>query len=88
MAEFALVYEHLSDVELARLVTQRDPSVVREMTHRNNQSLYRASWSVLRDRGTARCKTPTSKRSTAKELRKKISETMILYFERKILRLS
>ena len=24
MAEFALDYEHLSDVELARLVTQRD----------------------------------------------------------------
>jgi hypothetical protein len=35
MAELALDYEHLSDVELARLVTQRDPSAVR-VTRRNN----------------------------------------------------
>ena len=50
MAEFALDYEHLSDVELARLVTRRDPSAVRVITRRNNQRLYRAAWSVLRDR--------------------------------------
>ena len=53
MAEFALDYEHLSDVELARLVTQRDPSAVRVITRRNNQRLYRAAWSVLRDRAEA-----------------------------------
>ena len=53
MAEFALDYEHLSDVELARLVTRRDPSAVRVITRRNNQRLYRAAWSVLRDRAEA-----------------------------------
>jgi len=53
MAEFALDYEHLSDVELARLMTQRDPSAVRVITRRNNQRLYRAAWSVLRDRAEA-----------------------------------
>src|SRR6478672_6352746 len=42
MAEFALDYEHLSDVELARLVTQRDSSAVRVITRRNNQRLDRA----------------------------------------------
>jgi RNA polymerase sigma-70 factor (ECF subfamily) len=53
MAEFALDYEHLSDVELARLVTQRDSSAVRVITRRNNQRLHRAAWSVLRDRAEA-----------------------------------
>ena len=37
MAEFALDYEHLSDVELARLVAQRDSSAARVITRRNNQ---------------------------------------------------
>jgi RNA polymerase sigma-70 factor, ECF subfamily len=53
MAEFALDYEHLSDVELARLVVQRDPHAVRVITRRNNQRLYRAARSVLRDRAEA-----------------------------------
>src|SRR6476620_12170225 len=53
MAEFALDYEHLTDVELARLVVQRDPHAVRVITRRNNQRLYRAAWSVLRDRAEA-----------------------------------
>jgi RNA polymerase sigma-70 factor (ECF subfamily) len=53
MAEIALDYEHLSDVELARLVTQRDASAVRVITRRNNQRLYRAAWSVLRGRAEA-----------------------------------
>lgn len=53
MAEFALDYEHLSDVELARLVVQRDSEAVRVITRRNNQRLYRAAWSVLRDRAEA-----------------------------------
>ena len=48
MAEFALDYEHLSDVELARLVTRRDPSAVRVITRRNNQRLYRAAWRILK----------------------------------------
>jgi RNA polymerase sigma-70 factor (ECF subfamily) len=53
MAEFALDYELLSDIELARLVVQRDPHAVRVITRRNNQRLYRAAWSVLRDRADA-----------------------------------
>jgi RNA polymerase sigma-70 factor, ECF subfamily len=53
MAEFALDYEHLSDVKLARLVVQRDPYAMRVITRRNNQRLYRAAWSVLRDRAEA-----------------------------------
>jgi RNA polymerase sigma-70 factor, ECF subfamily len=53
MAEFALDYEKLSDVELARLVVQRDSEAVRVITRRNNQRLYRAAWSVLRDRAEA-----------------------------------
>jgi RNA polymerase sigma-70 factor, ECF subfamily len=53
MAEFALDYEKLNDVELARLVVQRDSEAVRVITRRNNQRLYRAAWSVLRDRAEA-----------------------------------
>ena len=53
MAQFALDYEHLSDVELAKLVVQRDPHAVRVITRRNNQRLYRAAWSVLRNRPEA-----------------------------------
>ena len=33
--------------------TERDPSAVRVITRRNNQRLYRAAWSVLRDRAEA-----------------------------------
>jgi RNA polymerase sigma-70 factor, ECF subfamily len=53
MAQFALDYEHLGDVELAKLVVPRDPHAVRAVTRRNNQRLYRAAWSVLRDRAEA-----------------------------------
>jgi RNA polymerase sigma-70 factor, ECF subfamily len=49
MAEFALDYEQLSDIELASFVVQRDPNAVRVITRRNNQRLYRAARSVLRD---------------------------------------
>lgn len=53
MAEIALDYEHLSDVELAMHVVRRDPHAVRVITGRNNQRLYRAAWSVLRNRAEA-----------------------------------
>ncbi len=53
MVKFALDYEHLSDVELAGLVVKRDPHAVRVITRRNNQRLYRAAWSVLRDSAEA-----------------------------------
>lgn len=53
MAEIALDYERLNDIELARLVVRRDPQAVRVITRRNNQRLYRAAWSVLRNRAEA-----------------------------------
>jgi RNA polymerase sigma-70 factor, ECF subfamily len=43
----------LSDVELASFIVRRDPRAVRLITRRNNQRLYRAAWSVLRDRADA-----------------------------------
>src|SRR4029079_12110098 len=53
MAEIALDYERASDVELCRLVVQRDPHAVRLITRRNNQRLHRAAWSVLKNRAEA-----------------------------------
>jgi len=53
MAEIARDYERASDVELCRLVVRRDPHAVRLITSRNNQRLYRAAWSVLKDRAEA-----------------------------------
>ena len=53
MAEIALDYERASDVQLCRLVVQRDPHAVRLITSRNNQRLYRAAWSVLKHRAEA-----------------------------------
>jgi hypothetical protein len=44
MADIALDYECLSDIELAALVVRRDASAVRLITRRNNQRLYRAAW--------------------------------------------
>jgi RNA polymerase sigma-70 factor, ECF subfamily len=49
MAEIALDYEQLSDVELASFVVRRDPHAVRVITQRNNQRLYRAARSILKD---------------------------------------
>lgn len=46
-------YETLSDIELRRLFGRRDPVAVRVVTRRNNQRLYRAAWSVLRNRADA-----------------------------------
>ncbi|MFL6844101.1 MAG: RNA polymerase sigma factor [Allosphingosinicella sp.] len=42
-------YEALDDLALARLVAARDPAAVRLVTGRNNQRLYRAAWSILRN---------------------------------------
>jgi RNA polymerase sigma factor (sigma-70 family) len=50
MASVALSYETLSDVELARRIAQRDSMAARVVIKRNNQRLYRAAWSVLKDR--------------------------------------
>ncbi len=46
-------YQRLSDRELAVLVAARDPGAVRLVTERNNQRLFRAAWSILRNRTEA-----------------------------------
>jgi len=38
------------DAELARLCAARDPSAVRHLVTANNQRLFRAAWSILKDR--------------------------------------
>lgn len=48
-----LDYEGLSDVELAALAAARDAAAVRLVTQRNNQRLFRAAWSILRNRAEA-----------------------------------
>jgi RNA polymerase sigma-70 factor (ECF subfamily) len=53
MTETALDYERASDAELCRLVVRRDGHAVRLITRRNNQRLYRAAWSVLKNRAEA-----------------------------------
>jgi RNA polymerase sigma-70 factor (ECF subfamily) len=45
--------ELLGDAELARLVADRDAAAVRLVTTRNNQRLFRAAWSILKDRHDA-----------------------------------
>ncbi len=46
-------YEHLSELDLAQRAYARDPQAIRLITTRNNQRLYRAAWSVLRNRADA-----------------------------------
>ncbi len=53
MATLALDYEQLSDRELAALVLRRDAVAIRLVTRRNNQRLFRAAWSILKDRADA-----------------------------------
>jgi len=42
-------YLSLDDAALARLIALRDPEAVRLVTQRNNQRLFRAAWSILKD---------------------------------------
>src|SRR3954453_2937545 len=46
-------YGRLDDLALARLVEARDGEAVRLLTQRNNQRLFRAAWSILRNRSEA-----------------------------------
>jgi RNA polymerase sigma-70 factor, ECF subfamily len=46
-------YEALDDGALAALVAARDAGAVRLLTMRNNQRLFRAAWSILRNRAEA-----------------------------------
>lgn len=41
------------DLELARRCAERDPASVRALVTGNNQRLFRAAWSILKDRGEA-----------------------------------
>ena len=43
----------LGDAELANLCANRDPDAVRQVLTANNQRLFRAAWSILKDRGEA-----------------------------------
>ena len=49
----AVDYEELSDLELTERAAQRDGIAVRLITVRHNQRLYRAAWSILRNRADA-----------------------------------
>jgi RNA polymerase sigma-70 factor, ECF subfamily len=46
-------YGSLDERTLAQLVALRDPEAVRLVTRRNNQRLYRAAWSILKNRAEA-----------------------------------
>ena len=41
------------DVELARLCAMKDPAALRQVVTANNQRLFRAAWSILKDRSEA-----------------------------------
>jgi RNA polymerase sigma-70 factor (ECF subfamily) len=45
--------ETLGDSALAKLVAARDPEAVRLVMSRNNQRLFRAAWSILKNRAEA-----------------------------------
>ena len=46
-------YRSIDDAELARLCAGRDADAVRHVLTINNQRLFRAAWSILRDRSEA-----------------------------------
>ena len=46
-------YSALGDAEVATLCVRRDPEAVRHVLTANNQRLFRAAWSILKDRGEA-----------------------------------
>jgi RNA polymerase sigma-70 factor (ECF subfamily) len=49
----AIDYSAVGDLELARLCAQRDTGAVRHVVTSNNQRLFRAAWSVLKNRTEA-----------------------------------
>jgi len=49
----AVDYEQLDDLDLAARAANRDAAAIRLITTRNNQRLYRAAWSILRNRADA-----------------------------------
>lgn len=53
MALPAQNYAEMSDADLAMRALRRDGAAVRLITTRNNQRLYRAAWSILKNRAEA-----------------------------------
>ena len=51
--QLELDYQSLSDLELAGRLASRDARAVRLVTERNNRRLFRAAWSILRNREDA-----------------------------------
>ena len=52
-AQLKLDYASLGDAEIAGLCARRDPEAVRHVLTANNQRLFRAAWSILKDRSEA-----------------------------------
>jgi RNA polymerase sigma-70 factor, ECF subfamily len=52
-AQAKVDYRSLGEAELARLCASRDADAVRHVPACNNQRLFRAAWSILRDRSEA-----------------------------------
>jgi RNA polymerase sigma-70 factor (ECF subfamily) len=53
MARPSIDYSALDDADLAALCASRDPEAVRHVLTANNQRLFRAAWSILKDRAEA-----------------------------------
>jgi RNA polymerase sigma-70 factor (ECF subfamily) len=49
----ALDYSSLGDLEIAQLCAARDPDAIRHVVTGNNQRLFRAAWSILKNRAEA-----------------------------------
>ena len=52
-AQLKVDYNSLGDAQLARLCADRDGDAVRHVLTANNQRLFRAAWSILKDRAEA-----------------------------------
>jgi RNA polymerase sigma-70 factor (ECF subfamily) len=52
-AQAKVDYRSIGDAELARLCASRDADAVRHVLACNNQRLFRAAWSILKDRSEA-----------------------------------
>ena len=52
-SEPSLIASHDADLDLARRCMARERDAVRQLTAVNNQRLFRAAWSILKDRGEA-----------------------------------
>ncbi|HEX8233312.1 MAG TPA: RNA polymerase sigma factor [Caulobacteraceae bacterium] len=53
MTAQAILQQYGDELALAAAVARREPDAVRRLTRENNQRLYRAAWSILKDRAEA-----------------------------------